>query len=152
MKQSQFSFAKETAEHGGNLNKGKRKSTRPFSSKRPIHLILKAEGNIFDDRSIIISTAASLSNRFGLRIYDLAPGHDHLHLVMKAPSREAYNKFIRALTGVIARTLGKNMWAQAPYTKIATWGRQYRNLQNYMEQNREEVLGKRVYKPRAGRR
>jgi REP element-mobilizing transposase RayT len=148
MKQFKFAFAKESTEHGGTLNKGKRKNTRPFCARRPIHLVLKAEESIFDDRSIIIGTAVKLSHRFGIRIYDLAPGIDHLHLVMKAPSREAYNKFIRALTGVIARTLGKNLWAQVPYTKFASWGRQYRNLQNYMQQNREEVLGKRPYKPR----
>jgi REP element-mobilizing transposase RayT len=148
MNQTKFEFAKYELEHGGNLNRGKRKEARPVCTKRPIHLVLKSERKIFDDRSIIIDTAVGFCHKFEIKVYDLAPNLDHLHMVIKVPSREEYTKFIRALTGVVARTLGEKIWAQVPYTRIAGWGRQYRNLQNYLEQNREEALGKRAYKLR----
>jgi REP element-mobilizing transposase RayT len=148
MRQTKFEFAKESFEHGGNLNKGKRKTARPLRLDKPIHLVLKAGENIFENRSVIITTAANLSHRFGVKIYDLAPAHDHLHLVIKIRSREKFAKYLRAVTSVVARTLGTKIWAQSPYTKVASWGRQYRNLQNYMVQNREEALGKRLYKAR----
>ncbi len=64
-----------------------------------------------------------------------------MHLVLSIPSRDAYKAFVRALTGILARNLGKKLWALLPFTRVASWGRDYENLRAYLLQNRVEAGG-----------
>ena len=86
--------------------------------------------------------------RHGFRVVHYSIQRDHVHLLMKFPSREAYRKFIRGVTGTLARKFGANLWAQLPFTRLFTWQSDYWNLKRYMKQNREETLGHRPYKKR----
>ncbi|MGZ6447738.1 MAG: hypothetical protein ACXWRA_06880, partial [Pseudobdellovibrionaceae bacterium] len=48
MRQSRFDFLRDyKLSFGGSSLKGKRKSARPLSSKKPLHLILKSSGSSF---------------------------------------------------------------------------------------------------------
>lgn len=135
--------------HGGELAKGKRKALRPLHSKRPLHCVLKTKRSIlFRNRSWSEREARRVVKKFGLRAYGLAVNHDHIHFVLKIPSRRAYNAFVRALCGILALKFGKGLWALAPFTRIGAWGKDFRELLEYLRKNREEAAGTRAYEPR----
>jgi len=89
-----------------------------------------------------------LADKFHIRVYSFAVAHDHLHFVARIPSRAHYVKFIRALCGLLARKLGAKLWALPPFSRVATWGRDFKALLNYLAKNREEAAGRRPYEPR----
>jgi REP element-mobilizing transposase RayT len=134
--------------HGGELAKGRRKNRRPLAKKRPIHLVLKAKREFGQGRQAVVQETKRLAAKFGLKIYDLALAKDHLHLVLTIPSRKNYISFIRALTGLLARKLGKGIWLLLPFSRVSIWGKAYRELRKYLEQNRLEAAGVAPYKAR----
>ncbi len=70
------------------------------------------------------------------------------NIMIKIPGTRDYRKFIRALTGILARKLGKNIWKMLPFTRVASWGKDFLNLKKYFHQNREEAAGRRPYRAR----
>jgi REP element-mobilizing transposase RayT len=155
MRQTHFKFADQPAPkltHGGSTPTNKRKGARPLDEKKPLHLVMKCKRQIFEDRHVIIDTLVFYANKFGLPIYSFAIGHDHIHFITKVPSRGAYVKFIRAVTGMLAIILGAKLFASMAFTRIATWGRDYFNLLRYMQQNWDEACGRAPYKPRGRKR
>lgn len=145
----QFSLFKPSpATHGGELALHRRKAIRPLAKKRPIHLILKAKKSFGGGGALVHSEALRLARKFQLRVYDTALARDHLHLVIRIPGRREYTGFIRALTGVLARKLGKGLWRLLPFTRVSSWGKAYRELLRYLEQNRLEEAGLIPYEKR----
>lgn len=129
--------------------KGRRKTSRPLSKRRPIHFVLKLKRHdLFKQRKILESELTKLSQRFGLSLYGIAVNFDHVHFIAKIPARSAYNAFIRALTANLARKIGKGLWSLLPFSRILSWGRDYQQVKNYLKKNREEVTGDRPYEPR----
>lgn len=126
--------------HGGDLDPGRRKVRRPLSSRKPVHLMLKAKQPWKNGRSVMHETRR-LTERFKIRVLDLALASDHVHLAIQIPCRRDYVSFIRALTGILARKFGKGLWKALPFTRVAEWGRAYRELQKYFERNRLEFMG-----------
>lgn len=139
---------REEIEFGGSLLKGKRKSRRPISSKKPMHLILKsqqAKGRFAFNPSNrkIEKLIYRMAHRFGVKLYSVALNWSHAHLVIRVRERKSYNRFIRALTGAMVLLLkaAKGFFDLRPYTKIATWGRQFRRLMIYSDKNQIEAAG-----------
>jgi REP element-mobilizing transposase RayT len=134
--------------HGGELARRKRKTLRPLSRRHPIHLVLKARHSLREQGPLVTKETRKLAEKFGLRIYSFALASDHLHLVVKIPGRCEYLAFIRSLSGLLARKLGKGLWALLPFSRVATWGRDFARLIAYLKKNREEASGERSYEPR----
>jgi hypothetical protein len=147
---------------GGAHLKGNPKHKRPISIKKSSHLVMRsvlAKGPHsflrFDKKvRAIVNKQAS---KFGVKVYSLANAGNHLHLIVLPRSRYAYNGFIRSTTGLIARlVLGaekaspKNMqfWEKRPFTRIVEWGRDFKRVTDYLQQNTLEALGFIEYKPR----
>ncbi len=150
MRQASFSFMKDySKEFGGPLLEGKRKTKRPLSTKHPIHLILKsscsgvfAPGNISLEKLI-----RSQAKKFGLKIYDLALNWSHIHFILKIESRKDYNKFIRSLTAILAKRIRKIkphldvIFELRPFTRIMSWGKDFKRGLDYLILNQMEALG-----------
>lgn len=140
MKQIQLHLFKEIVDrsHGGSKAKGKRKSFRPLSTKDPIHLVLKAKEPFQLLRNIdtVEQTLKKYALRFGITIYETAVQADHLHLSIKIPSRDLYCRWIRAITSVLTIKISALKWSLPPYTRIATWGRDFNRLKKYIQANK----------------
>jgi hypothetical protein len=67
---------------------------------------------------------------------------------LKLSDRKSYAAFIRTYTGLVARKLGKNLWAQSPFTRVLSWGRDFSHVLAYLQQNRREVTREIPYEPR----
>ncbi len=142
MKQQSLFNEKTVTEFGGSLlKKGKRKSARPLNLKAPIHLVLKANDcvQLFRHSQFIKLKFDSISRRFGVKVYSLAAHDDHIHAVVKFPSRRLYRAWIRALTGVLCRAIKGLKWRLRPFTKILTWGKQFKTTLAYLKANEAEA-------------
>jgi hypothetical protein len=142
-------FSSPTLFHGGELSARKRKTRRPLCSKRPLHCVLKAKGNnLYAHNSWIESKVRNLAKRFHVKVYGVAVSFDHVHFVVKFSRRENYIGFIRALTGLLARTLGAGIWKLLPFTRVLAWGKDFRQALAYLKKNRDEAAGVRTYEER----
>ena len=101
-----------------------------------------------------------LGEESGVKVYRFANGGNHLHLLVLPNSREAFNAYVRALSGLIARvTLGAErgkamrlkFWDARPFTRIIEWGREFKTVCGYVLQNTLEAIGFIPYQPRKSR-
>lgn len=140
--------------HGGMHSKGKRKLERPLSTKKWIHLVLKSEKakgeysflsakNKIGVERIIKSKA----RKFGIAIGDQANVGNHLHYKIRISSRENFQKFLKAITALIARFVtgarkGKPFgifWQGLAFTRVLKSYREETNLRGYMMANQLEA-------------
>ena len=114
---------------GGALQTGRRKSARLFDSKRALHVVLRSSRctgpqSLKKFERKISDVLNDQCARHGVKIYARANAGNHLHLVLKAPSRRTLRRFLRAITGLIARKVtgrerGKGKLGLAQQTRIA---------------------------------
>lgn len=147
--QNLFQLPKPSKAFGGSLQqRGKRKTARTLNSKLPIHLILRSEGNkLFKNLMWTEFYLEKFSHKFNIKIYRKAVCSNHIHVLIKIPNREQYNKFIRALSGALAKKL-KIKWELLPYTRLLTWGREFKSVQGYVALNILEAFGAIKYQKR----
>ena len=162
-------------EFGGSLlGKANARERRPISTKRPMHLVLRsslAKGSysfLRPERARKIKRVVEkTARRSNLKLYRYANSGNHLHLLILPPSRKAFHRFVRVISGLIARmTLGRErgkenhgknqaqrikFWDLRPYSKIMKWGREFRFVTRYLLQNTLEALGFIPYQTRRRR-
>ncbi len=117
-------------------------------------MILKGDinvsGSLLNHESFIDKEIKRLAEKFFIKVYGYGTASNHIHFNMQISTIENYKKFIRALSGILAKKL-KIKFFLRPYTKILTWGRQFRRVLQYIIQNKEEAKGQRPYKERKTR-
>ena len=129
-------------EHGGSLTHKKRKTYKPLNTKKIIHLVLKSNRKIlFTNKEYIQSTIYKQADKAGVKIHTLSIQHDHIHHSLFVPDKKSYNQFIRSITGLFSRKFGRGLWKHRPYTRIVEWGRDAKNLENYIYKNELEIKG-----------
>jgi hypothetical protein len=135
----QLALFKEKKSYGG-AARG-RKRARVFTTKQAMHFTLKARRYIQHERRYILGELDRLAARFGLQIYEHAVNKDHLHVKLRARSRESYRKFIRAFCGLLARKMGKGLRKHLPFGRPIAWGKDFRRVTEYILVNQLEVFG-----------
>ncbi|MCM2323274.1 MAG: hypothetical protein NDJ90_08420 [Oligoflexia bacterium] len=95
--------------HGGDLTQGKRKTARPFDRKQALHVVLRSskargERSLLHPRHCnhVRALTKRLEERWGVTVYRYANAGNHLHLLVRARTRPAWQGFIRELSGGIA--------------------------------------------------
>ena len=161
-KQESF-FKHHKKAHGGSVNLGKRKSTRPLDSKMPVHVVLKsnkAKGALalvrFDVE--IDKILVKMAEKFQISIYEKNINYTHIHLLIRGKNRQNLQNFFRTIAGLIARLVtgaekGKafgKFWSYLLYTRVlGSWKKDFANVRTYIVQNTNEVLGLVPYKTRS---
>ncbi len=147
---------------GSHLKNSNPKEKRPISTKRSMHLVLRSsmarhDYSLLKKDQIIRKIVSAQGRAFGVKVYKQANGGNHLHLIVLPRSRQAFQSFIRAISGLIAReVLGAQrgnpqyikFWDQRPYTRVLEWGKDFRKVSKYLVQNTLEALGFIDYQPR----
>lgn len=151
---NQLSFLpKISLEHGGDLRRGKRKTARPLDPKRPIHLVMRSSQTKGIKSLLLPKIARKIeklvsekSKKYSIRVYRLTNSGNHLHLIIKIKDRKSFQNFIREFAGMIAmqmtgakKGLQKKFWDSTAYTRLLTWGREFKTVMNYLLQNAFEV-------------
>jgi len=146
--------------HGGRESAGKRKTTRPFSPKSSVHIVLKskrARGTWSlrhrKNHAKITAMIYVYAARFKVHVYRAANVGDHLHLLVKSSDRKALADYLRVLAGRIAVTvsgaqkgvkrIGK-FWDHLCWSRLVKWGREFHVVQRYVFANELEFLGKHI--------
>lgn len=150
-------FPTPDLQHGGQTRIGKRKIARPIDPKRPLHLVFRssrARGawsllhpkNVKKVREIVDWTA----RKHGIRVYRFVNVGNHLHLMVLTKSRSDFRSFVREASGaLVMRITGARktdpltgrFWDFAPYTRVVSWGRDFKNLNLYFIKNIFEATG-----------
>lgn len=141
-------------------NKYEVKRRRPFSSKKAIHIVLRSRyfslrraGNL----KLIGDLLFHYAHRFGVKIYQNSVNTNHIHLILKADSRENLQAFLRVFAGQIAqritgcvkgRKLKCSFWAKIAWSRIIEWGRGFKVACDYVYLNQRETLGLSHYRQR----
>lgn len=93
---------------------------------------------------------ARVARRWGVRVYRSANSGNHLHLLVRAPTRDQFQGFLREFSGLAARLVtgakkgnpfGKRFWDALAYSRIVEWGRAYFEAKYYVIQNELEAEG-----------
>jgi REP element-mobilizing transposase RayT len=140
--------------HGGSDCQGRRKSERPVSVRRPMHVTLhsdKARGalSLLKHRRAVHEALRACARRTGVRVYDFANVGSHLHLLVRVRRRQAFQAFLRSFAGIVARKVtdsrrGKpfsdgRFWSALAWSRVVTWGRDYHGVRHYILRNRIEA-------------
>lgn len=122
--------------HGGSLSQGHRKVERPVSTRRPMHLTLhsqKARGgwSLHRHGPAVRDALRACARRTGIRVYDFANVGSHLHLLVRARRREAFQAFLRSFAGIVARRVtgatrghplrGGPFWSALAWSRVVEW-------------------------------
>lgn len=159
---------------GGALLKGNAKVRRPLSAKESIHLVLKSgqalgKNSMLQKRNVdkINQIVRAHAKKCHVKIYHFVNVGNHLHLVIKLNDLQLYSKFIRSISGLIARHVLKkergpeqakditvrssnpanesSFWVARPFTRLIAWGKDYKLVAQYMEKNHHQA--KRFFVP-----
>ena len=145
-------------EHGGAVRRGQRKLERPVSTRRPMHVVLhshRARGpwSFRKHERPVRDALRDMARRFDVRIYDFANVGSHLHLLVRARRREAFQGFLRSFAGIVARKVtgarrgrpAGHFFTGLAWSRVVSWGRDYFGVRHYVFRNEiEGTLGPRV--------
>ena len=155
-------------DHGGVLSVRTRKRRRPLNPKKPVHLVLRSDlakgrRSLLKNKALVLRILERFSKRFNVRVYEVAVCGNHLHCLVKARFRTQLQNFFRVFAGQVAQEIlklfplqkkeakayrggthpknHKSFWSLLAYTRIVSWGRDFKNVRAYVFRNTLEALG-----------
>lgn len=158
-------------EHGGAYSIKRRKSKRPLTIRNSFHVTLRSElatkkRSLLRHKNMIYKVLNKASRRFGIKIYQQAICGNHIHLLIRGKKRFAIQNFFRVVAGHIAQKIlqlyplqqyeqksndfthqqpttkyKRKFWEALLYSRLVSWGRDFKNVVNYVERNTLEALG-----------
>jgi REP element-mobilizing transposase RayT len=157
-----FNMKTLSQSHGGDLASGKRKTARPIDPKQGLHVVLRSsiargEWSMLRPQYCqpIHDFTHQLAEHWGVRIYRFANVGNHIHLLIKVPSRAVWRRFIKELSGGIAIIVtgarkgaglkknadGRGFWDKLVFTRIVKFGRDFMGVKLYLAKNLFEAAG-----------
>jgi REP element-mobilizing transposase RayT len=164
---AQRSFGGVLSPVSGKEWKSNPKTARPVAVKQAMHVVLRSSlarnerSMLLHDRTIQ-RVLQRLAKRFHIRLYDIANSGNHLHLILRLPHRQALTPFLKAASGLIARIVLKvergqaraprearvgarqtkpRFWDARPWTRIVSFGPDFKRLKDYLMLNRADLAG-----------
>ena len=158
-----FRYPASPTSHGGTLNFGRRKTKRPLCTKRALHVVMRAscaQGRL----SLLQPNHARLTGmllkrfayRFAVIVYSWANSGNHVHMVVKAKTKEGFRNFLRTFAGQLAQRvtgakpghkLTKPFWDLLAFSRIVEWGKAYKSVANYILKNIRQAARSWPYYP-----
>lgn len=148
---SKSTHAKDRIVHGG-ITKGRSKDYRPLDRKRPLHIVLKSshakgELSLLKRKLKVSSIIEEWAEKTQVTIHRKVNMGNHVHLMVSFKTRGGIQKFLRTITGLIARLVtkaekgrpfGKRFWDELAFTRIITSFRDRKAMHHYMAKNEVE--------------
>jgi REP element-mobilizing transposase RayT len=139
---------KSKSAHGGSLGAGKRKGKRPLSFKRPMHLVLRSEKargqlSLLRHATRVDALLKQQAARHHVKVLHFVNVGNHLHLKVRAYSRESFGAFLKSFTALVARRItgarkghsfGK-FWDALAFTRVLSSRFEERILSRYFAAN-----------------
>ena len=163
VQQKLFEYPRSKTAHGGSLSIGKRKTARPLCVKRSIHIVMRASSARGNSSLLhpqhakkVFQLLQKYSKQFEIRTYDFVNVGNHLHLLVRAKTKEGMRNFLRAFSGHVAqlitgsgpgRPLKKRFWDFLVFTRLIEWGRAFRYAKSYLLKNVQQAASFRTCTP-----
>ena len=150
----QIEFDVFAIEHGGSVRRGQRKVERPVSTRRPMHVVLssrraRGQWSLRKHHRAVREALRACVVRTGVKVYESANVGSHLHLLLRARRREAFQAFLRAFAGMVAQKVtgarrghpvgGGPFWSALAWSRVVAWGRDYWGVRHYIFRNQIEA-------------
>ena len=143
------------ARYGGDARKGKRKVRRPFARNKPMHNVMKASAakgqlSMLNPKhyNAVNALVRKTATKYGVVLMQYQNVGNHLHMLTRCSSEVSFKRFMKVLTGLLARLVtgarkgkpfGRKFW-DATYFSRSTYGRQdLLHLQKYFALNSMEA-------------
>lgn len=139
-------------EHGGSAATGRRKTGRPVSTRRPMHLVFKSERargvwSLRRNERVVRDVLRAMARRHDIRVYEFANVGSHLHLLVRARQRRALQDFMRSFGGLVARRVTGarrgvpkgRFWSAIAWSRVVAWGRDFVGVRHYIVRNEIEA-------------
>ena len=144
------------------MKKAKNRTARPVSSRDPMHVVLrssKARGIFSFGHHLNVKRVNEVvrkqCEKYGVKLIEYSNNFNHLHLLVKFPSRAVYLRFIRAITGHLVLAVtgtnrlrglkaffgAKGFWDYRPFTRVVRSWRGYQFARDYVVLNQLEAEG-----------
>lgn len=143
---------------GGRLlgENGNAREERPISEKHSMLLVMRASSARSSrslrhkkNRKKVDGIVYRQAQKWGIKIYEYANVGNHLHILMRVSTRENYVRFIRAVSGLIARWILRaergrpsgrySFWDHRPFTRVVLWGKAFAIARSYVKKNENEA-------------
>jgi hypothetical protein len=142
---------------GALLKNSNAKKARPISTKHAMHVVLQssqARGawsfRNHKNWNKVSGILVAQARRYQIQLREQVNGGDHIQLVLKIKNRELFNRFMRAISGMITmsvtgaaktRALKDKFWDYRPWSRVVSLIRGYsvtqdRPLQKYLVEHR----------------
>lgn len=161
MRNKQFEFGSATKRRmtfGGASLKGNAREKRPFHKHMHTHLVMRSRLAVGEksmlrrnNRARVDAIVQQMSRRFFVKVERYVNVGNHLHLLIKAPNREAQANFLRTISGRIARLIMNSekgrpakfeqFWDAKPFTSLVAYGKHFKNILFYLSLNSLEAIG-----------
>jgi REP element-mobilizing transposase RayT len=141
--------------HGGDLHVGKRKLDRPFKRNTPMHIVFKsshAKGKnsmrSAHNQVAIDTIIEKQARRQNAKVHAQQNVGSHLHLMASFKTKDQLKKFMRAVSGLIARHVlrtkkgkpaGVKFWDHIPFTRIVQGMNDFYGMLRYILKNTLEA-------------
>jgi REP element-mobilizing transposase RayT len=119
-----------------------------------MHLTLKSKKargawSLLRHERAVRGVLRACASRHGVKVYDFANVGSHLHLLVRVRRREAFQAFLRAFAGIVARRItgakkglplrGGPFWSALAWSRVVAWGRDYWGVRHYIFRNQIEA-------------
>ena len=162
----QLALIAQAMDYGGELRLRKRKTARPLTSKKVMHFVFRSDIAVGEhsfrrtgNRSLVEKNLHRWANHFGVTVYKFSVNSNHIHVAVKGMHRKGLQDFLRVFAGQLAMQLLKRwrvsprrVWSLRVFSRVCEWGKAFRDLLRYIQQNQREASGQIAYVPRAGKR
>lgn len=122
---------------------------------------------------VVIRALEKYGQRFRVRVYERAVCGNHIHLFLKAKTKKDLQNFFRVFAGQVAQEIlrryplqkgeakafsglrggtpmhrknQRTFWSLVVYSRLASWGREFKDVSKYVLQNAREAAGLVAYK------
>lgn len=90
--------------HGGSYSIGKRKTLRPLSTRKPIHVVMRSDIarramslRAYKNRIRVQEIIKKYAIKFNVRIYEQSVNSNHVHISLRVKSRKSFQDFLRTV-------------------------------------------------------
>ncbi|MEK2689800.1 hypothetical protein [Bdellovibrio sp. GT3] len=127
---------------GALLKNSNAKSARPISTKHAMHVVLCSSQAVGDfsfrnsrNWKRITEILVQQAQKYRVELHEQVNGGDQLQILIKVKSRDSFNGFIRAISGMISmavtgaaktRALKTKFWSYRPWSRVVRLVRGYR--------------------------
>lgn len=163
---------------GSTLKKSHAKTTRPLSTKLPMHIVLKsskAKGRLSllfpKNQKIVKNLLQRVALLFSIQVLEFSNNGNHLHILIRGHHRNDIKNFLRTLSALIPRYIqqkhkghdsanksplnspqtninSNSFWDQRAFSRIVESYKGYFVARDYVLMNHLESLGIIPYQPR----